>query len=226
MNTGGKVLTLLIPAGGTLQATAPGDRFYVIACPVPIQINAGDGFSPFYQGTGAYRGREFTLLQINNPANYQTVVEIWVGYTDFIDRRNIPIAPAQIGVIQTGSVRQSVPSGAPVVEIADKSETFVTNAADGLNYFLVQRLSLNLMNISFDGSNNPIPITLAAGATAGSLSGLTILKSLSALPITNPTEYPFAINCPGNFWLSWILGNTGTLNAIWFEIYQGIPLLA
>jgi len=223
MNSGGRVIPLVLGANATLQSAAQGDRFYVVASPGVIEIDAGDGFSAFYSGTGAYRPKGFTLLQIKNPANVAIVVQIWVGYSDYIDKRNIPLAPAQQGVIVSTNISIAEPGpGSDVVQIPDQSATFVQSEVDGLNYFLVQRLSINFLNSS-NKAGTPQFVLINTGKSIPTMSTVTELASVYT--VNNFSAYPYPIlGTPGNFWILWE-GGAGSFSVRIFEIYQGIPAL-
>lgn len=222
MNTGGSISTFLIGPGETLQLTCAGDRFYVIACPGPVYINAGNGESQFYQGTGLDAGTQFTLLQIRNPAKTQTVMQIYTGFQDFIDHRFFNNSP-QIPVIVTSFVNQDQ-NGDQFQIIPDQTGKIVQNEADGLNYFLVQRTLLSITNASLDQNQNPVTVNLGAGSKPGEFTNILVLIG-SIENEANVTTPPFTLSAPGTFFLFCPSnGRSNTFNCFIYEIYQGIPV--
>jgi hypothetical protein len=220
MNTGGSIITQLIGPGQTYNSSCAGNQFYVVACPGTVNINAGTGMNPFYQGTGLDVGAEFNLIQIQNPSKNQIVVQIYIGYDSFIDKRQLPIGPLEVPVIVSTTIMQGSPFTEPV-KIPDQSGLVIKNATDGLNYFLVQRTSINFLNTSQDLSGNAFSVGLSTGPNGNALSSVTSIPSARTLTQANGGFYPLVIEAPGNFWLV-PEGVSGAFEVTVYEIYQGI----
>jgi len=231
MQTGGSILTQLIGPGQSLQSSVAGTQFYVVACPGAILLNAGQGWSQFYQGTGAQTGQPFTLLQIRNPGNTQIVVQIWVGFNDFIDHRQIPLSPAQIGVPK--STTFLLPAGwnwQTWYEVPDISEQFFNSAADGLNYFAVNRSLIQICNRSMDSGFDGCPILIGTGPDNAHVTPLAVLPSSAnaqgGTPLADLPLSPYQLaNISGNFWIKAFTNSMDAFVVYVSEIYQGIPAL-
>ena len=206
-------------------------RHAVLRCrlPGPIYLNSGQGWSQFYQGTGVDVGASFTLMQIRNPGTSQIVLQIYIGYSGFVDHRQIPLSPAEIPVIVSSTASNTNPADI-LFQIADKSGQFFQNAADGLNYFLVNRTSMNTTNASYDDANLGVAMAILAGPVSATAATIAVLPSVISQTVALQRNYvlPFSLQAPGSFWLEWLGGarkNGSLFSVLLFEIYQGIPAL-
>ena len=205
MNSGGSISTYLIGPGATLQVPCSGTQFYIVACPGFVLANAGQGFAPYYMGTGLDVGKAFTLLQIKNPGSSQTIVQIFIGTSGYVDHRLIP-ASALVNVQVSEEFQPQNQEWGAAAMIPDYSSQIITNPNDGLNYYAVSRQSLTIINASQDLSFNGQPMRLQIGPTFLNSRNMAVLPSL-AVTGSNPMNPnvalpPFQVGAiSGNFWI-------------------------
>jgi len=229
--TGGTTFSVLIGPGQTLQVPCAGTQFYVVATPGTVLINYGQGFNPYGQGQGGKTAANISLLQIKNPASVQTVIQVFVGYDDYIDRRVIPLSiQPGIPVVQTGKPVNI--AGAFITDYLDLSGTVVTNPGDGLQYFLVQRLSLTVCNVSFQtkvaNPQQPMQIYVAAGSHLSSALLANLPSSDTSSNTYTTAIAPAVFNFKGGFCIGTAFLSPGyTANQLFTvsEVYQGIPVI-
>ena len=79
-----------LPANYTKTVAMPGTTFYVGYCTAPINIRPrGGAFNTFYQGTGVKLETGFTSLEVYNANAYPVLIQVFVGFDEFIDHRVI-----------------------------------------------------------------------------------------------------------------------------------------
>jgi hypothetical protein len=93
--SGGRAIAIPINAGDTVPIPQRGTQFYLQISTGTVNIRARAGsagagdFSLFTQGTGDKSKNPFDIVEINNPNAFPVVLQIWIGFDDFIDNRLI-----------------------------------------------------------------------------------------------------------------------------------------
>lgn len=99
-----QIYNFYLEAGQTLPQIIPGTYFIYLDGPGEIEVQL-DGQSPsrIWVGSalvpGTYEGREqsFSLVQMRNVSASAIRITVWIGFTDFIDRRRDQIeAPSEL----------------------------------------------------------------------------------------------------------------------------------
>jgi len=217
LNSSGKVLPVqraqrsaivpvLIPANSTIPIAAAGTQFYVLQTSAAVNIRvSGGAFNTYYAGTGENYVVEqpFSNLEIQNPYSTNISCLIFVGFSDFIDKR-LYLTNSQFPQVVYPTA--PVPNVAASIAINDRSGTQITDINGNL-YWAVKRFAVVISN--FDTGTTYI--LQKAGGTGGITPGL-----LGVFPQTN-------VNLPidGNYSLA---TGGGNINCIVSEIYQVIPV--
>ncbi|HYC70009.1 MAG TPA: hypothetical protein VEB66_02310 [Opitutaceae bacterium] len=91
-----------IPAGAVVNAQGEGRNFWVVFCPVEIEIRVPGGeFETYSQGTGLNDlpdGGKFARLDVRNPSAGEVTVVLYVGGPLYRDARSALIEPKTVGV--------------------------------------------------------------------------------------------------------------------------------
>jgi hypothetical protein len=233
--SGGTTFSVLIGPGQSINLPCAGTQFYVVACPGQVWIDYGQGSSPYSQGTGAQSGAPISLLRIRNPASNQTVVQVYVGYDDYVDKRLVPLS-YQPGVVIVQNPNFVASDGNPpnpnYCNFDDLSGTIQTSLTDGFKYFLVARLNLIVSNISnlvlAGGQTSGMAIDVGAGKyNAQTTQSIAQIPSLTVGSLVGAAAIaPVFLSFKGAFCIVFPaipIGSTGFFQFSASEIYQGIP---
>lgn len=90
------LLTPIIPANGILALNVPGRYCYLVDAASRIGMRIGDQpESLFAPGSGVAfpEGSDFERVELRNPTGAAQQVSVWVGYSEFVDRRIALIEP-------------------------------------------------------------------------------------------------------------------------------------
>ena len=156
-------------------------------------------YSLYTQGTG-FENTEFTSVEVQNPTAAPVVVSVWVGRSNFIDRRLILASQATPQVANPTNPTVS----ATTVNINDLSGGSFTDI-NGKSWLAISRVLILISNLDSG-------VVLLVQKTGGTGSSAAIL---AVQPLTDR-----AIPVSGNY----TLNNGGAaVNAIVSEIYLAIP---
>lgn len=200
VNRTSQIVTTIIPAGATFPVFQAGQRFYLTVATGEVFIKPNNGSeSNYVQGTGLEVDdlNIFANVQIRNKNSFPVVLQIFVGFGNFIDNRLIVFDPNNIQACvatapTTGTLNE--------IPIPDLSGTTILDA-NGNTLLALNRVAIYI-------SNQDI---------ANSYDLLNDAKTKSILTIFPLTSIVY--NATGNFRMKIPAGN---LNAIVSEVYNAI----
>ena len=190
-------------ANQTYQVALPGTTFYLGYTSSPVNIRPRGGvFNSYSQGTGIKLEKGFTSLEIQNPNNIPVLVQLFVGFDEFIDNRLIVDTTAQPLV---AIPRCSTASSLTYIDCSDLSAQAVTDINGG-TWYAISREALYIFN-----PDTGITLLLQlSGANSSSGASVAVIYPLTTL------RYP----ATGDYSLS--LGGA-TINAIVSDVYYALP---
>ena len=200
----GQVNNYSIPAGKSVQINQDGTNAYLLVATAAVNMRARSklgvqAYSLYTQGTG-FENTEFTSVEVQNPTAAAVVVSVWVGRSNFIDRRLILASQATPQVANPTNPTVS----ATTVNINDLSGGSFTDI-NGNSWLAISRVLILISNLDSG-------VVLLVQKTGGTGSSAAIL---AVQPLTDR-----AIPVSGNY----TLNNGGAaVNAIVSEIYLAIP---
>lgn len=146
VNRTSQIVTTIIPAGQQISIFQAGARFYLIVATGLLSVKPNNGSENNYvQGTGLECDELnfFANIKVVNPNSFNVVLQIFVGFGNYIDNRLIVYDPTVIqAVYSTYGVANSIND----VLIPDKSGQAIV-AADGTRYLALNRVSLSVFNL-------------------------------------------------------------------------------
>lgn len=205
--SGGRSIAIPIAAGNTVPIPQRGTQFYLQICTGTVNIRARAGasgagdFSLFTQGTGDRSKTAFDIIEIENPNAFPVVLQIWIGFDDFIDNRLI-LSNATIPNVTNPTQPTPTATNIPIPDLSG-SAFFDINGNKWLALF---RVAIIISNTS---TGTTLLLQQFGSVIAGGPAVLSI-----------PPGLVIAHNSSGNFCLN--VGG-GTIPAIVSEIYQSIP---
>lgn len=202
----GQAFPLNIPAGQSVQVNANGTNAYLIVSTAPVNLRARrqqsvQAYSLYAQGTG-FEQTEFSSVEIQNPNSAAVVCLLWVGTSNFIDKRLI---------LNTQTIQQvafptyKTANSAAAVAINDLSGGPFTDI-NGNKWLAISRVAIIVCNVD-TGVTLLLQKSGAATSSGPAVAAIYPLTSLN-LPVS------------GNYSLS--VGG-GNINVIVSEIYLAIP---
>lgn len=198
----------VVPAGATVPVPGAGTNFYVTVATAPVMIRPlGGVFNTYTNGKGLRLQtiNAFSGLEIRNTNAYPVVVQLFIGFDEFIDNTLIL---ANTGQQLVANPTYPTASAAAAVTINDISGT-AFNDINGVAWYALQREAIYVSNID---SGVTLLLQKAASVVSNGPSVIAIFP-------TSNLRYAAA----GNYSLS--VGG-GNINAIVSELYQAIPVLA
>lgn len=193
----------VIPANYTQPVPFPGTTFYVAYTTFPVNIRPRDGvFNTYLQGTGVKLERGFTSLEIQNANAFPVLVQVFIGFDEFIDNRVIIDYSAQplvaVPVCPVASVQTNI-------DIPDLSTQKIVDINGGL-WWGISREAVYVFN-----PDTGITLLLQkAGAVTSSGPALGVIYPQTTLRF--PASGHFAINLGG-----------AAINAIVSDVYYALP---
>lgn len=195
----------IVPAGETVPVPAAGTVFYVTICTAPIDIRPLNGvFNTYTNGKGLKLQKEnaFGALEIRNLNAFAVVVQLFVGFDEFIDNTLILANTGQT-VVAYPTYPQA--SAAAVVDITDRSGSKFQDI-NGNYWYALQREAMYIFNPD-------------AGVTLLVQHAATVVANGPAIAVVYP-ETSLRLNVSGNYRLN---TGGGNINAIVSEFYNAIP---
>jgi hypothetical protein len=178
---GGRVVTIPIASGQTQRITSAGTKFYFVIATAPINARPDNGdFVVYTQGTGLSGSVAFSVVELQNPNVVPLVVQVWIGFDDFIDNRLI-IANQTLPSVYfpTSPIN---PSAGDIL-IPDLSLTKQT--VNGIAYYFLSRQFVLVGNSTSSGATYILQATTAPQDLSGSFPGFPIYPGTSLnLPIS------------------------------------------
>lgn len=195
--------TNVLPAGAVEPINFPGTTFYISYSAAPVNIRPRGGtFNTYLQGTGIKFEKGFTSLEIQNANAFPVLVQVFIGFDEFIDNRVIIDYTAQPLV---AIPRCDTASSLTFIDCSDLSTQAITDINGG-KWWGIQREALYVFN-----PDTGITLLLQkAGANTSSGPAVAVIYPQTTL------RYPSS----GNFSLS-LAG--ATINAIVSDIYYCLP---
>lgn len=192
-----------LAAGVTTRLTATGTNFYLETATAPVNIRpSGGDFSLFKQGEGQQVEEGFYQIEVQNPNNFAVVINVWMGFDDFIDRR----------LILTGGTQQlavnplvTAPGTVATIAIPDLSGGQFTDIG-GTIWLPISRAQIIVSNLD------------AAAVLLLQKLGNTTYNTGAVMSF--PPAQVTAPAISGSFQL---VGPSATLNALVCEVYNAIP---
>lgn len=199
------VYPCIVPAGETIPVPAAGTNFYVTICTAPIDIRPLNGvFNTYTNGKGLKLQKEnaFGSLEIRNNNAFAVVVQLFVGFDEFIDNTLI--------LANTGQTLVAYPtyptaSAAADVAITDRSGSKFQDV-NGNYWYALQREAIYIFNLD-------------AGVTLLLQEAGSVVSNGPAIGVIYPVT-GLRLNVSGNYTLN--VGG-GNINAIVSEVYNAIP---
>lgn len=202
----GQAFALNIAPGASTQVNANGTNAYLIVATQQVNLRARrktsvQAYSLYAQGTG-FEETEFSSVEVQNPNATSVNVLLWVGTSNFIDKRLILNTQT---IQQVACPTYQTASSAAAVAFNDLSGGSFTDINDK-KWLAISRISIIICNVD---------------------SGVTLLLQKAGSAVANGPAvaaiYPLtSLNYPasGNYSLS--VGG-GNINAIASEIYLAFP---
>lgn len=194
-----------IPAGATVPIALPGTQFYITASNGKINIRpSGGSFNAYQQGTGLQLILEnaFSGLEVQNPNAFPVVVQMFVGFDDYIDRR---LYLNNLNTPLVAFPTYSLASTAPAVGITDISGQGFFDI-DGNPWLALQRAAIVISNL------DTLATILVQRQGSVIQNGPAIAAVFPLTSWTEPLTGTYSLNVGG-----------GNINALVHEIYQAIP---
>ena len=189
----------------TLTVLLSGTQFYLTAASGPVFIRpAGGSYALFYSAMGDTVTAGFSLLAVYNPTVFPVTIQMLVGYSDVIDKRQLPST-------QTPSVIYQIPFVGHNMLYPDMSGQVIMDN-DGASWLAVQRL-------------------LFSAQTANSLDMINILSlntiigsAVSVVPMgsNNIVYAPFTVSARGYLGITWFESGSGSQVPAVYEIYSAV----
>ncbi len=200
VNRSSQIIATIIPAGKPLTIFQAGSRFYLIVATGVLTVKPNNSSANEYvQGTGLIveDSNFFNQIRIENKTANPIVLQIFVGFGDYIDNRLIVYDPS---VLQVPYSTSGVPNTLNEILIPDLSATPILDA-NGTKYLALNRIAIYISNVD--------------NGDAYDLQNLAGTKAVLAVqPLTN-----IVFPCSGSLKLK---VPTGTINAVVSEIYNAI----
>lgn len=152
-----QIVTTIVEAGKVLQVFQAGQQFYLVLATGEVKIKPNNGAENSYtQGKGLVVDAEnqFRQLQVTNPNSFNVVIQLFVGFGDYIDNTVILYNPqftnAVYGTMSTIASTNNL-------AIPDKSGTAFDDI-NGVSWIAIARVSLYVTNYdlakTYDLKNN------------------------------------------------------------------------
>lgn len=199
------IFPLIVPAGKTGAVPIAGSTFYVTVATAPVDIRPLNGvFNRYTQGQGmkVQEVNAFPALEVSNPNAFSVVVQVFVGFDNFIDNRLIL---ANTGQQLIARPTYPTANAASVVNIDDISGA-AFNDVNGNSWYALQREAIYVFNPD-------------AGVTLLLQEAGSVVANGPAVAVIYPTT-SLRYAASGNYCLN--VGG-GNINAIVSELYQAIP---
>jgi hypothetical protein len=199
------IYPVVVPADSVAPVPCAGTTFYVTVCTAAVDIRPiGGVFNTYTNGKGLKLKQEnaFPSLEIKNKNAFPVVVQLFVGFDEFIDNALIL---ANTGQTLVARPTYPTPSSASNVNINDVSGGAFTDI-NGVEWFALQREAIYIGNL-----DSGVTLLLQQ-------FGSVVANGPAVMPIFPTTSLRYAAS--GNYCLN--VGG-GTINAIVSELYQAIP---
>jgi hypothetical protein len=206
INRSSQVITSIIPAGAKLPIFQAGDTYYIVVATGILTVKPNNGSqNEHVQGTGKRVKEEaiFANIEVGNPNTFNVVVQIFVGFGDYIDNRLIISDP---NVSEVSYPTAPVPNVSNEILIPDRSGQTIVDV-NGNVFLAMKRTAVYITNLDLASVYN------LYGGAAGTVTPVapTILGVQPASNILYPGSGDFRMKLPA-----------GNLNAVVAELYSAI----
>jgi len=202
------IYPIVVPANSVAPVPCAGTTFYVTVCTGPIDIRPYGGvFNTYTNGKGLKLKQEnaFSSLEVRNTTSQPLVVQLFVGFDEFIDNALIL---ANTGQTLVANPTYSTASSATNVNITDLSGGAFTDI-NGIEWYALQREAIYVSNLDSG-------VTLLLQQFGSIISnGPAVIAIFPTQNLRYAASGDYCLNVGG-----------GNINALCSELYQSIPVLA
>jgi len=202
------IYPVIVPANSVAPVPCAGTTFYVTVATAPVDIRPMSGvFNTYTNGKGLKLKQEnaFPALEIRNQNAFPVVVQLFVGFDEFIDNALIL---ANTGQKLVAYPTYPVANAAAVIDITDRSGASFADI-NGVEWYALQREAIYVFNPDTGATFS----LLKADATGPTDPAIGMIYPVTSLRF--PTSGNYRITAGG-----------GNLNCIVSELYQAIPKAA
>lgn len=159
------VISVTIPANGTLPYPVYGETFYFIGATAPVEVKTDKtAFKPYRKGTGENFPQElrFSRLEIKNVNAFAIEITLWAGFGKYIDNR-FEIVDAYTTVV--GWNNSSINGGGSVAFLGSPTgnqiqrKAFVISNIDPNNALVIRDKDNNFCCAVFANTSITLPIS-------------------------------------------------------------------
>lgn len=202
------IYPIVVPANAVVPVPCAGTVFYVTVATAPVQIRPVSGvFNTYTNGKGLRLQPQnaFASLEVKNTNAFPVVVQLFVGFDEFIDNTLILANTGQQLVARPTYPTASAAANVNILDISGSAFLDI----NGVSWYALQREAIYISNIDSG-------VTLLLQKL-----GSVVSNGPSAIAIFPTSNLRYAAS--GDFCLN--VGG-GNINAIVSELYQAIPVLS